>query len=720
MFKKFGKKGNKNVGKRAQAYKDHDWDAVIKYGEMDLDRDPGDIRTHNDLAYAYYHKKNYDRAMELCEHIYELEPAVDVTVQVKTIGAQNMRYHEILGEMYYLKGRDEEALKILEPLKALDKVFAKKYSVTAKIYIRREDFAAAAREYALMAVKCPRHSDEATAGLSDIIDLDPLSEAPYQELFRTYSDSGQLESVVSTHEAMRKTGKIPDKSLYTLVNFHHLSGKHEEALSVLQEEAAKHPDDATLQVFLARTFQAMNEFVRVEECMKKAMVLNPQLESRFQAIQVMLEADRKESENRLKEQIDTELKNKRCDEAIRACEQFLKINPQGGEQEGLLIEVMDKCVAIYIDDSNIEEAVALLKRLEGFQDADPEISEQIQNRYNQISRQRVEIYERIIAEGKVSEGELNRTRLELANLYLERREDSERALPLFKELIAAGGPEANDACYNIAVCLLEAEKLDEAEEHVRVFAAIPCSDDRIKSQMYDLGVACKEAQLKHQARSLFGNIAAVDRSYRELGKHMADLQRPTAGKETTEAIMVMDICESSRMMDLYGDEVTNQMKNSLEARLFPIFKDLRSTFTKSTGDGFLVTFPSAALSVAASIKALVSTSEYNDRLEEGKPKVHLRFGVHFGAVRIRGDGDRHGTNINIPFRVEGLKGENMVEVEEGVTKQEVPTRDRILVTEAVAQQVSEEFDIKYLGLFELRNISGMHKIYECKTEYATL
>ncbi len=719
MFKKFGK-GSKHSGKRSQAYKDHDWDAVIEYGEMDLEQDPSDIRAHNDLAYAYYHKKNYDRAMALCENIYALEPDVDVTVQAKTLGAQNIRYHEVLGEIYYIKGRDDEALKILEPLKALGKVFAKKYSVPAKIYIRREDFAAAAKEYAAMAVKCPRHSDEATTGLSDIIDLDPLHEVPYQELFRTYSDSDQLQSVVSTYEAMRRTGKIPNKSLYILINFHHLSGKHEDALSILHEEATKRPDDANLQVFLARTFQALNEFSKVEECMKKAVALNPELESRFQTIQDTLADDRKESEHKLREQIDIELKNKRCDEAIRACEEFLKIHPQGGEQQGLLIQVLDKSVAIHIADNNVEEAVSLLKRLEECQDVDPEVPKQIQARYDQISKQRVEIYEKVIAEGKVSGDELNRTRLELANLYLEQAEDSEQAMVLFKELAESGGAEANDAHYNIALHLLRAEKRDAAEEHVRVFAAIPCSDDQVKSQMYDLGVACSEAGLKHQARALFGNIVAVDKSYKEIGRHLEELQRPTAGKETTEAIMVMDICESSRMMDLYGDEATNQMKNSLEARLFPIFKDLQSTFTKSTGDGFLVTFPSAILSVNASIKALESTIEYNDRLEEGKPKVHLRFGIHFGAVRIRGDGDRHGTNINIPFRVEGLKGENMVEVEGGVSQKDVPTRDRILVTEAVAQQISEEFDIQYLGLFELRNISGMHKIYECKTEYATL
>ena len=63
----------------------------------------------------------------------------------------------------------------------------------------------------------------------------------------------------------------------------------------------------------------------------------------------------------------------------------------------------------------------------------------------------------------------------------------------------------------------------------------------------------------------------------------------------------------------------------------------------------------------------------------------------------------------------------MVEVNDGLTRDEVPDRDRILITEAVAQQIlsDSQFNVRYLGLFELRNITGMHKIYECVTEFAS-
>jgi hypothetical protein len=43
--------------------------------------------------------------------------------------------------------------------------------------------------------------------------------------------------------------------------------------------------------------------------------------------------------------------------------------------------------------------------------------------------------------------------------------------------------------------------------------------------------------------------------------------------------------------------------------------------------------------------------------------------------------------------------------------------DRIFITEALYNSVLKKwnFTIRYLGLFELRNITGMHKIYQVMT-----
>ena len=119
----------------------------------------------------------------------------------------------------------------------------------------------------------------------------------------------------------------------------------------------------------------------------------------------------------------------------------------------------------------------------------------------------------------------------------------------------------------------------------------------------------------------------------------------------------------------------------------------------------------------AAVRILDSAIKYNERVAEG-PEIHLRFGTHFGAVRVRPDRDRHGTNVNVPFRVEGLKAKDLIEVEGGISRENFPVRDRILITEAVSHEISGEggFKIRYIGLFELRNITGIYKIYEIMTD----
>ena len=104
-----------------------------------------------------------------------------------------MRYHEILGEIYYRKNRDDDALRVFNGLKTLDPYFSKKYSLSAKIHIKREDFEAAAKEYEDMAENCPRHSNEATNALLDLVEMAPFEESVYRSLFNVYQKLKQLD-----------------------------------------------------------------------------------------------------------------------------------------------------------------------------------------------------------------------------------------------------------------------------------------------------------------------------------------------------------------------------------------------------------------------------------------------------------------------------------------------------------------------------------------------
>ena len=381
------------------------------------------------------------------------------------------------------------------------------------------------------------------------------------------------------------------------------------------------------------------------------------------------------------------------------------------------MKVIEKSISIFLAEGNIEEAVMLIDRLETLAEKYPHVPVQIEAVKKQVSDKRVIVYENMISGEKLAGDQLNRVRYELANIYLSEEKDNDRGMALLQDVTEAGGQHESDSHYLIAQHLLKAKDLETAEIHVQKYSAVSCTDDRVKSKMYDLGDACEKAGLKHQARGLFSKVSASDSDFKDIKDRINTLNKSSGSRrEIPEAVMVADICESSKMMDLYGDGATYIIKNALEDIMFPIFKDNKSSFTKSTGDGFLVCFPNSKCALDAVIQVMESVNTYNSKIVDG-PQIHLRFAIHFGEVRVMPDEDRHGTNINIPFRVEGLKVDGLVEVKDGISREEFTLIDRIFITEAFYNSITkkEDFTIRYLGLFELRNITGMHKIYQVMT-----
>ena len=700
-----------------KAYSERDWNKTIKYGEQALKKDPKDIKVLNDLACAYFNKKDYERSLAICEAIYEIAPPDNLSLQVKKLGVRYMRHHEVLGEIYYLKNRYRDALKTFEPLKTLGNVFSKKYSISAKIHIKHSNFEGAVKEYRDMAINCPRHLNETTSGLLDLVERDPLNEACYETLFRIYTDSRQLTSIISGYEAMRSTGKAKEKFLFTLINMYQLSGEGNKGLSVIREELRRCPDNPNLYIYLGKAYQAQADFSQAKACIEKAISLDPANTQRYRRVYDAMVQHLQKEEQQLQQAIGGYLKASRCPEAIAACEKLLKIRPRNEKYRLVLYKVIEKSIDIYLGEGKANAAIPLIDRLEDFRDLVPDIQEKMMSLKRKVSTSRIQVYENMIARNEVSGDELDRIRCELAESYLDQNRDPDRALILLEEVVQNSGSYESRARYGLAVHLLKAKKLETAETHVQKFAAGPCADEKVMTQMYDLGIICDEAGLKHQARTLFTKILAKDKTYKDVVQRMETLKQRSGGTEIPEAVMVVDLCESSRIMSVYGDEATYQLKNALEEIMFPVFKNCESSFIKSTGDGFLVTFPHSRQAMDAAMRILDSARKYNAGAVEA-PEIRLRFGAHFGGVRVRPDKDRHGTNVNIPFRVEGLKAKDLIEVEGGILRKDFPSRDRILITEAVSHEISRErgFDIRYVGLFELRNITGIHKIYQVMTD----
>ncbi|MFC1822298.1 HEAT repeat domain-containing protein [Thermodesulfobacteriota bacterium] len=181
----------------------------------------------------------------------------------------------------------------------------------------------------------------------------------------------------------------------------------------------------------------------------------------------------------------------------------------------------------------------------------------------------------------------------------------------------------------------------------------------------------------------------------------------------TEAILVLDLCNSTDIAARYGDNFAHNLMKTLTDAVTPIAKRERYQFIKSTGDGFLITFPKASNSIRFAINALKTISRYNSKVDKIK-KIDLRFAINLGETKLNENGDRLGVAVNMAFRVEGIKPEGLIYCDGGMTKEEMPSENWIFVTENLEKEVGtmEGIETRLIGLFELKGITGLHKIFE--------
>ena len=186
----------------------------------------------------------------------------------------------------------------------------------------------------------------------------------------------------------------------------------------------------------------------------------------------------------------------------------------------------------------------------------------------------------------------------------------------------------------------------------------------------------------------------------------------TAGA-LTEAIVVLDICNSTDITARYGDEFALNLLQRLDEMVIPLAEREQHGFIKSTGDGFLLTFPRVDNSIRFSLDVLKRLYRYNTSSADNS-RINLRIAVNLGETRTDDSGDKHGVAINMAFRVEGLKRDDLVLMEGGIKPEDFPLENRILITENVAVEPLLNGLVKprLVGLFQLKGITGYHKIFQ--------
>lgn len=189
-------------------------------------------------------------------------------------------------------------------------------------------------------------------------------------------------------------------------------------------------------------------------------------------------------------------------------------------------------------------------------------------------------------------------------------------------------------------------------------------------------------------------------------------QKAAPGSAVTEAILILDLCNSTDIANRYGDSFSLNLMQQLSDMVTPIAQHENYKFMKGTGDGYLMTFPKAANAVNFAKNVLKTVADYNSKADD-MAKINLRFAVNFGEAKIDEKGDRLGVAVSMAFRVEGVKPDAIIPVENGMSKEDMPLDNRTLVTENVVKEIEnmKEFDIRLVGLFELKGITGLHRIF---------
>lgn len=179
-----------------------------------------------------------------------------------------------------------------------------------------------------------------------------------------------------------------------------------------------------------------------------------------------------------------------------------------------------------------------------------------------------------------------------------------------------------------------------------------------------------------------------------------------------EAILVVDLCESTRLAVTQGDAFAMRIKNKMKECVRGVSESFNAKFLESTGDGYMITFPGATDAVRAAIKILQNADEYNKDMSE-KEKIELRLGISYGELVLDEQGERHGAAINKAFRIESLTREHQESLGEGLQPEAFPDKNRIFVSEELKEEIKDAHGIgvELVGVFNLKGFTALHRVY---------
>ena len=193
--------------------------------------------------------------------------------------------------------------------------------------------------------------------------------------------------------------------------------------------------------------------------------------------------------------------------------------------------------------------------------------------------------------------------------------------------------------------------------------------------------------------------------------------RPAPAAVVTEAVLAVDMVNSTALASRHGDALALRARNLLERRALAAGEGRDVTFFESTGDGCMVMFPSVSAAAETAGKLLRGLRDRPPDLAPSPP-LEIRSAIAYGEILIDARGKRHGAAINKAFRVMGVQEDAFVDVKGEARLQTIPDRNRIFLDEDAANELKSgnAVGVRPVGVCSLKGFSGLHRVYELSAD----
>jgi class 3 adenylate cyclase len=173
-------------------------------------------------------------------------------------------------------------------------------------------------------------------------------------------------------------------------------------------------------------------------------------------------------------------------------------------------------------------------------------------------------------------------------------------------------------------------------------------------------------------------------------------------------ILFTDIRSYTTISEMLSPEENFRFINEYLSYTAPCIDEFGGFINQFTGDGIMALFSNAEQALRASVALQREVRRYNEaRMSLSLEPIKIGTGLHTGGLMLGviGDEDRHDTGVisnevTTASRIEGL------------TKM---FNSSILLSESTMSNIEhpDEFDIRFLGLVQVKGRTGAIKVYEC-------